>query len=475
MAKAIWWVRRDLRLRDNQALSEASSSAETVIPLFISDPLLLNSTRVGLKRLAFLYQGLEELDSELKRRGSYLVLRKGQPVEVIKQLMADTGATIVYAEADFSPYARQRDDLVSRAVPLKLVGGPSISHPEAVLKNNGNPYIVYSPYMRAWKSQYQLNSNQLLPVPDLITTPERVESDFVIDRDHLNTQLEFRAGSAAAQETLLSFISSSLGHIYRYAEVRNQLDLNGTARLSAYLRFGMISARECVLAAQEAMRQAPDEASRESAETWLNELIWREFYISILYHFPNVIKDSFREKLRNISWRNDRFEFAAWQAGRTGYPVVDASMRQMLATGWMHNRGRMIAASFLVKHLAIDWRWGEKFFMQHLIDGDPAANNGGWQWTAGTGTDAAPYFRVFNPILQGEKFDPQGSFIRQWLPVLSGVPQKFIHTPWEMPLAVQEQSGCIIGQDYPHPIVEHGFARDRILDIYKTARQRSGE
>lgn len=474
MVKAIWWVRRDLRLKDNRALSEAISSAQGVIPLFISDPKLVGSSRVSERRLTFLHQGLIELDSELKERGSKLTFRQGQSVEVLIQLMAETGASMVYAEADFSPYARQRDDQVSREIPLKLVGGPGVSHPEAVLKKDGNPYIVYSPYMRAWKSQYHINTSQLLSAPHSIPTPSGIDSDYAIEEEQMNVRLDFEVGEAAANEMLSKFISGAGGDIYRYGERRNHLDVDGTARLSPYLRFGMVSARECVLAAQEAIRQAPDDLSRESAETWLNELIWREFFISILYHFPSVLRESFREDLRKIPWQNDEDNFAAWQEGRTGYPVVDAAMRQLLETGWMHNRGRMITASFLVKDLAIDWRWGEKFFMQHLIDGDPAANNGGWQWVAGTGTDAAPYFRVFNPILQSKKFDPQGSFIKHWIPELSGIPTKYIHSPWEMPATIQKQSGCIVGRDYPQPIIEHSFARDRILEVYKASRQRSG-
>ena len=474
LEKAIWWVRRDLRLKDNQALSEAVSSAQAVIPVFISDPKLVGSSRVSPKRLAFYYQGLIELDSELRSRGSNLIFRQGKPIEILMQLIAETGASTVYAEADFSPYARQRDDQVSREIPLKLVGGPGLSHPEAVLKKSGDPYLVYSPYMRAWKSQYQHIASQLLSAPRSIHTPSGIESDYAIEPEYLNVNLEFRAGETAANEMLSKFTSKAGRDIYRYGARRNHLDVNGTARLSPYLRFGMVSARECVLAAQEAIRQAPDDLSRKGAETWLNELIWREFFISILYHFPSVMKESFRKELRNIPWLNDDDNFSAWKEGRTGYPVVDASMRQLLKMGWMHNRGRMITASFLVKDLAIDWRWGEKFFMQHLIDGDPAANNGGWQWVAGTGTDAAPYFRVFNPVLQGKKFDPEGHFVKYWIPELSNVPGEYIHTPWEMPTAVQVTSRCIIGQDYPQPIIEHSFARERILEFYTKSRRSVG-
>jgi deoxyribodipyrimidine photo-lyase len=235
----------------------------------------------------------------------------------------------------------------------------------------------------------------------------------------------------------------------------------------------MLSARNCVYAAQQAMKDTSDGQSRKSAEIWLNELIWREFYMAILFHFPNVLKQSFREDLRAIPWRNDPSEFSAWCEGRTGYPIIDAAMRQLLNTGWMHNRGRMIVASFLVKHLMIDWRWGERWFMQNLIDGDPAANNGGWQWTAGTGIDAAPYFRVFNPIIQSKKFDPRGIFIRRWIPELEMVPVKYIHAPWEMHEELQKEIGCVIGVNYPIPLVEHRFARERVIQIYRGTKQNS--
>jgi deoxyribodipyrimidine photo-lyase len=245
------------------------------------------------------------------------------------------------------------------------------------------------------------------------------------------------------------------------------MDLAGTSGLSPYLRFGMVSARQVVAAARRAEAQARDGAARRSAEAWLNELVWREFYIAILYHFPHVRQAAFRPQLRNVPWVNNPEDFAAWAQGLTGYPVVDAAMRQLLHTGWMHNRARMITASFLTKDLLVDWRWGERHFMQHLIDGDPAANNGGWQWTAGTGTDAAPYFRIFNPVLQSMKFDPDGAFIRRFVPELVNVPYEYIHTPWKMPLDLQKQLGCLIGRDYPAPIVDHRLARERILMAYK--------
>jgi len=232
----------------------------------------------------------------------------------------------------------------------------------------------------------------------------------------------------------------------------------------------MLSARQAVVAALQARPASSQCEGHRGAETWLNELIWREFYMSILYHFPEVSRQSFRASLRGIAWRNRPEDFAAWSEGRTGYPVVDAAMRQLLATGWMHNRGRMIVASFLTKDLLVDWRLGERFFMQQLIDGDPAANNGGWQWSAGTGTDAAPYFRIFNPVLQGGKYDPEGRYVRKWVPELSGVPLPYLHRPWTMPASTQREVGCIIGEHYPQPIVDHAWARGQTLAAYAAAK-----
>jgi deoxyribodipyrimidine photo-lyase len=443
-----------------------------VIPVFVLDPKLLNSPNSSPKRLAFLFKGLAELDVELRKRGSKLVLLRGNPREALSVIVRESGAYQIFAETDFSPYACNRDNQVARELPLELVGGSCVSHPESILNKDGNPYKVFSPYMRAWKANYKVQADQLTPIPDFIPSPTEVKGERYPEQPGEGLSLQFESGEKVANQKLREFISSETSGIYQYADSRNLMGVAGTAQISPYLRFGMLSARQCVYTAQEAIQDAPDEQSRKSAETWLNELIWREFYFAILYHFPYVLQHSFREDLRTIPWRNEPVEFTAWCEGRTGYPIVDAAMRQLLKTGWMHNRGRMIVASFLVKDLMIDWRWGERFFMQQLIDGDPAANNGGWQWTAGTGTDAAPYFRVFNPITQGKKFDLEGSFIRRWIPELAAVPVRFIHTPWEMDTKMQQQSECVIGESYPPPIVDHGFARERILDIYNKTRQR---
>jgi deoxyribodipyrimidine photo-lyase len=467
---AIWWIRRDLRLSDNQALTEAISSSNSVIPVFVLDPKLINSSNSSPNRLEFLFRGLEELDGDLRERGSKLVIRRGEPTEALSRLVRESGVEKIFAEEDFSPYARKRDMQVASQLSLKLIGGSCVSQPESLLKMDGKPYKVFTPFMRAWKAHYKIKAYQLAPSPEFIPTPAEVASDQLPEQGVSDINLVYEPGERVANRRLQKFINSEMGGIYQYADTRNLLSVSGTAQISPYLRFGMLSARQCICAAQEAMEDSSDEQGRKSSETWLNELIWREFYLAILYHFPYVLQHSFRDNLRALPWRNDPEEFSAWCDGRTGYPIVDAAMRQLTETGWMHNRGRMIVASFLVKDLVIDWRWGERFFMQQLVDGDPAANNGGWQWTAGTGTDAAPYFRVFNPILQSKKFDPEGSFIKRWIPELAAVPARFVHTPWEMDAKKQQQSGCIIGEDYPPPIVDHDFARERILEIYKNTK-----
>jgi deoxyribodipyrimidine photo-lyase len=286
----------------------------------------------------------------------------------------------------------------------------------------------------------------------------------------------FFAGEGEAKRRLGAFVGGEDAPIFRYAQLRDQPGAGATSQLSPYLRWGMISPRLAALAAYEAIERAREEGgagaeeARKGADHWLSELIWREFYIAILHYFPHVRGGSFRREFDNISWRNDDADFAAWCAGRTGYPIVDAAMRQMAAEGWMHNRCRMITASFLVKDLLIDWRLGERFFMQHLVDGDPAPNNGGWQWTAGTGTDAAPYFRVFNPVMQGQKFDPTGAYVRRWLPELQHVPLEFLHEPWKMQMSDQIKARCTLGADYPHPIVDHHEARERVLAAYAVAK-----
>ncbi len=463
MKTAIWWIRRDLRLGDNQALTEALRQAEVIVPVFILDPILLASEFTGQVRLAFLFEGLRELDKNLKQRGSRLILRRGDPLKILTKLQQETGAESIFAEEDYSPYARQRDKKIALSLPLKLLPGVTVFHPDMPLKADGTPYTVFTPFSRTWRSLPAIGSP--LPAPEHLPTLPALTSLEIPEEPFHPAESSFKAGEQEAQRRLFAFTDYA---IFDYSDMRNRMDLEGTSQLSPYLRLGMLSARQAVWAAQEAFQSTETLAAQKGAETWLNELIWREFYASILYHFPNVRQQAFRAELRNIPWQNDPSGLAAWKAGLTGYPVVDAAMRQLIATGWMHNRARMISASFLTKDLLINWQAGERYFMQQLLDGDPASNNGGWQWTAGTGTDAAPYFRVFNPILQGLKFDPQGDYVRRWVPELTLVPDKYIHTPWEMPAELQKQTKCQIESDYPGPIVDHKLARERVLLAYRS-------
>jgi deoxyribodipyrimidine photo-lyase len=445
---SIWWIRRDLRLTDNPTL-RAALEAGDVVPVFILDPAFSTQSP---RRRSFLHEGLSALDKDLRARNSYLVTRHGNPLEVLRQLIQETNATTIFAEEDYTPYARKRDSLVASQLPLQLILGQTVHHPEFVKKADGKPYTIYTPYSKVWKSL--LTEIQLLPAPENISTPAGIKSEVI---PSFETNPLFPAGEAEAQRRLTQFTQLP---ITNYHDLRNRMDLDGTSSLSPYIRFGMLSLRQAVHAARPSTFDL-----QPSTEIWLNELIWREFYIQILYHFPHVAKTAFNKSLANIPWRNDESEFAAWKNGITGMPIVDAAMRQLKETGWMHNRARMIVASFLVKDLLIDWRLGEAWFMENLLDGDLAANNGGWQWTAGTGTDAAPYFRIFNPVLQSAKFDPHGDYIRKWVPELRGLNEKEIHAPWEKGIKIE---------GYPDkPIVDRSIVKERTMKAYQISKGNS--
>lgn len=477
---AIWWIRRDLRLTDNAALEAALTRAERVLPTFVLDPAILRSANAGPGRVAFMLAGLRALDAELRARGSRLILRQGEPAAELARLADEAGATAVFAEADASPYALTRDRRVAEALPLELWGSASIRPVGQVRKADGQPYVVFTPYGRAWKALPLPGPADLIPAPArLAPTPEALESLALPEAPRLPDPPSFPAGEAEARRRLAAFAGAFDAEvdpappIAGYAAGRDRMDSAGSSGLSPYLRWGMLSAREAAVTALHAWHAAAGAAARAGAEAWLGELIWRDFYADVLFHFPHVVDRSFRADYDRVAWSDDTEAFEAWTAGRTGYPVVDAGMRQLAASGWMHNRARMITASFLVKDLLIDWRWGEHHFMRHLLDGDVASNNGGWQWAAGTGTDAAPYFRIFNPVNQGQRHDPSGDYIRRWLPELAALPTRWIHQPWAMPERERRLAGFRLGQDYPAPIVDHRAARERTLAAYKAARERT--
>jgi deoxyribodipyrimidine photo-lyase len=463
----IWWIRRDVRLHDNPALARACAGGGPVVPLFVLAPALLAGRHHGAatRRRGFLFAGLRALDDDLRARGARLVVRTGPPADVLDAIVRETRARAVVAEDDASPYARRRDAAVRRTVPFEIVGSTSVHHPSEVVKDDGLPYTVFTPFKNAWLARPLPTTSDVLAAPErLPPIPDGVGSEALPDGETVDA---FPAGEAEARRRLQAFTKRAID---RYANERDRVDHDGTSALSPYLRFGMISAREAVTAALAAGAGKHGGKGKGGADVWLSELVWREFYLAILFHHPHVLTSAFSEKFRRLAYRRSQRDLSAWRDGRTGYPIVDAAMRQLAAIGWMHNRARMIVASFLTKDLLLDWRDGEAWFMERLLDGDPAANNGGWQWTAGVGTDAAPYFRIFSPVLQGKRCDPDGTYVRRWVPELARVPAARIHDPWTLTPLEQQAARCIIGRDYPAPIVEHHSARERALAAYRDVR-----
>lgn len=476
--RVIHWFRRDLRLSDNTAFAAAARDSKgDVVPVFVLDDALLRGKDVAPARIAFLLDSLRALDAELRARGSRLIVQRGNPTEVLPAVLAATSADALYFNRDYTPLARRRDEQVVDTV--RRMGARAESFKDLVVLESNElltsaqkPYVVFTPYKRAWLSKVGERVSTL-PAPAQLAAPV-LESPPIPTPADLGVTVEQqlpRGGETEAQRLLRAFVAE---RITRYDALRDFPAEDATSRLSPHLRFGTISPRQCVQAALEAKYLA-DLRTHAAFDTWISELIWREFYIQVLYHFPHADRHNFKREYDALRWGSgsaalDQARFAAWCDGRTGYPIVDAAMRQLNQTGWMHNRARMIVASFLTKDLWLDWRWGERYFMQRLVDGDPAANNGGWQWAAGTGTDAQPYYRIFNPTLQGQRFDPQGDYIRRWLPELARVPNEFIHEPWRMTPMDQLRSNCQIGKDYPYPIVDHAAQKDEMVRRFKAIR-----
>ncbi len=458
----ILWFRRDLRVHDHPALVAAVAAADEVVPVFVIDDALLAGRWPAPNRAWFMRESVAALSAALEERGASLRILRGNPVEVLPALARQTGATSLFLTRDATPYGRSRDravatPLAEAGVTLHATRGLYIHEPDAVATLDGRPYTVFSPFRRAWEA---LPRRAVLPAPDRIPGPPGSAPDRIPDlgAPSADRALIPEPGERAARARLAAWVEQ---RIEGYADHRDRMDLDGTSRLSQDLRWGLLSPLEVLERAG-----GPGDGRRVFA----SEVAWREFYAHVLFHHPRVVREPFQAAFAALPWRDDPDELDAWREGRTGYPIVDAAMRQLRASGFVHNRARMISASFLTKHLLADWRIGEAEFMGHLTDGDVASNNGGWQWTASTGTDPQPYFRVFNPMLQGRRFDPDGDYVRRWVPELRGIAGPAVHEPWLLDAAAQVAAGVRIGTDYPAPIVEHAAARARALEVYGATR-----
>lgn len=464
MSTGIVWLRRDLRLRDHPALRAALDRHERVIPVFCFDDRLLHGRHASGPRTQFLLECLAELDEALSDCGAGLVVRHGPPERELSILAREASATAVHFTRDVSPFARRRGERTRRAFAdagVEVIGHPGLNAVDDVAEvrtRQGGPYTVFSPFHRKWLGA---GRRDVLKAPSALPAlPFRLVKGRLPSLGSLGLEQEVSepapGGEAAARAALDRLLD---GPISEYADSHDALGHDRTSRLSPYLHFGCLSPRQI----EERLPRG------NGAKAFHRQLCWRDFYHHVLLHFPRNARSEFQDRYRGkIRWSHARRPFEAWCEGRTGYPLVDAGMRQLRREGWMSGRARLVVGSFLTKHLGIDWRWGERWFMRLLIDGDEANNNGNWQWIASVGTDPQPpYRRIYNPALHTERYDPSGEYVRRYVPELRDVPVDYLREPWTMPADVQHECGCVIGRDYPKPIVDHGKARADALERYR--------
>ena len=463
MRTIVWFRGKDLRVGNHEPLARAAAEGE-VIPLFVLEPRFFGPGRArrAPHRMQFLLESLAGLQEGLSQRGSGLVLLEGPSTSALPRVAARWKVDRVWAHRGSEPGGRARDDEVARAleVPLRLFEGETLAPPGSLRTRAGRPFSVFTPFKRAFLKEAFAGwphraPESLPPLPaGLGLKAGRVPdcSDIGLER---NIRL-LPGGEHAGRSRLRKFLT---GPADFYETLRHRLDREGSSRLSVDLKFGTLSVREVWQWSWENLRDTP------SGTAFRDQLLWREFGYHTLWDRPEVLERPFRNDFLVFPWEFDEKLWTAWTEGRTGFPLVDASALQLLREGWVSNRARMISASFLTKQLLIDYRLGEALYMKYLVDGDPAQNNLGWQWSAGCGCDAQPWFRVFNPVLQGDRFDPSGGYVRRWLPRLDRLPNRYIHRPWEAPARVLEEAGVRLGQDYPYPVVDHSRARDRFLEV----------
>ena len=453
-ARSLLWFRgKDLRISDHAPLRSALEQGE-VVPLFVLDPRLLDAGRFpSANRAWFLLESLRELREALRARGGELFVRAGRPEAVLAGLVEETGAEAVHFASDVSPFAMARDKRVDAAVPTVRHPGNFVADVGVPRTTGGGPFTVFSPFHRRWA---ELDRREVHGAPRALAVPSGLAAGRIPAAPAPEAGEPFPPGEAAGRERLRRFLAGAVEH---YADRHDRL-AGGTSELSPYLHFGCLSARET-----EERARAKGGAG---ADAFVRQLAWRDFYAHVLLHHPRNARHAYKPQFDELQWADDAESLDAWREGRTGFPVVDAGMRQLLAVGWMHNRARLITASFLTKDLHIDWREGERHFMRHLLCGDEAQNNGNWQWITSIGVDPAPYFRrMYNPMTQQMRHDPEGEYVRRWCPELAGVPLEHLAAPWEMSDAEQEAAGCVIGRDYPAPIVDHKAERERAMERYR--------
>ncbi len=473
----ILWFRLDLRLADNPALAAATALGLPIIPVFIWAPEEERAWAPGAASRVWLHHSLVALAESLKRKNAQLVLRTGSSaLSELRKLISETGAGSIFWNRRYEPAVIKRDEVLERELTaggyrVKSFNSALLFEPWEILNSQKKPYQIFGAFERACRKK-ELAKIRPLPAPTKLLCPKKFPKSCSIDDFKLlpkidwanGIQQSWAPGEAGARKNLDRFLKHGLSD---YDTRRNLPDCPGTSRLSPHLHFGELSPRTI----WHALKQSKPKPRGRGRSTYEKELLWREFAYHLLYHFPETPDEPLKQSFRKFPWRKNQGELKLWQKGCTGFPIVDAGTRELWATGWMHNRVRMIVASFLVKDLLIPWTEGAQWFWDTLVDADLANNTLGWQWTAGCGADAAPYFRVFNPVLQGKKFDPEGNYVRSWVPELARLPKKWIHQPWEAPPEILADAGVVLGRNYPRPIVNHYEAKDRALDAYETLRK----
>lgn len=472
----IYWFRQDLRTRDLPGLLAAAETGKPLIACYILDDVSAGDWALGGASCWWLHHSVTRLAESVESLGGQLLLRRGQSTQVLAALVAETGADSVYCSQHFEPWAadleqRTYDTLAPLGCTLKRYPGTLLFQPGTVLNQSGLPFKVYTPFWRACRAKEAPAETR--PAPKDIRWHARLNGDALPDWSLLPAQPNWaegwgdlwQPGERGAESRLTHFLA---GPITRYSEGRDHPSLDCTSHLSPHIRFGEISPREIWHRTATWQRENPGSAA--AGDKFLSELGWREFSYHLLSHFPSIPEKPFKPQFEPFPWLGNKQALEAWQRGQTGYPIVDAGMRELWQTGYMHNRVRMVVASFLTKHLLTHWRTGENWFWDTLLDADLANNACSWQWVAGSGADAAPYFRIFNPVTQGEKFDGAGDYVRQWVPEIASLPDKYLHSPWKAPDTALEDAGVILGQTYPNPIVDHKAAREAALAAYGAIR-----